>query len=333
MNIRIQGIEIACGETIRDNEYYINYLAEKYNDDRDKKRRFFEDVMGRDKRYISEEKSLLQLSYDAADKVLSTLGLTGQDIDLIIYSTNLPEHISPPSALFIHKHINASEHTLGFDMNVNCVGMAAAFNVASNYLVMNKNYKRALIVGCDNLTGVTAEDNLTHYGLFGDVACAVVIEEVEGESQLIDSSTYTMTKQIDTLLAPPEGFYSVLRKDKLTPKDLKVKFKHYEENVYVPAGVKQIGEILSKNGYTIEDIAVVACSQLSQRFNEAMEEILGIPPERRVFIADKYGYTGTSSPFLALYESIQDGRVKRGDLVIIWGAGSGIQGVCNLIRY
>ena len=335
MKIRIQGIEIAHGEVIRDNAYYEEYFEKNFHQEKERTQKFFKEVIGREKRYIRENKTGLELSYEAIDKVLANQKVDGKEIDIIIYSANLSEYISPPTSLLVHQHIGGSETAMSFDLNVSCAGMTVGLNLASSYLQTNPQYKRALIVGYDNLLGVTGKDDLTYYGQFGDVACALLIEKTEDESEIIDHSVKAWSKQCEALTVPPRGFSSILAQDTDTikMKDLKVVSKRYEENIYIPIGISQIQEMLDKHNLRIEDIKATCFTQISKSYNNEIEKTLGISEEQAIFIADKYGYTGTSSPFIALYEGIKSNKIQRGDLIILWGIGVGAQGYCNLLRY
>lgn len=331
--IRIQGIEIAHGEIIRDNEFYEEYFQKVFKQEKEKTRKFFEQVVGRDKRYISEIKTGLELSFEAIDKVLSKEKLVGEDIDVIIYSANIAEYVCPPTSLLVHEHIKGKASAITFDLNANCAGMGVAFNMASSYLIAHEECKRALVVGYDNLEGITGEDNLASYGQFGDVACALVIEKSVGESEILDSSSLTWSRQCKSAIFPPKGFFRTLRSEDVSIKDLKMINVPYEENIFVPMAIEQISNILDKNGCDIKQIQAICFSQYCLSNNNAVEEAIGFDKSKSIFVANKYGYTGTNSPFLALYEGIISNKIKRGDLIIIWAVGAGAQSTCNLLRY
>lgn len=132
MGVKLSYIDVCHGSKVISNDFYIEYFKKQ---DKDVKH-LLEDVMGRDKRYmLNDGESVLQLVIKAGKSVLKKANLEGKDIDAIIYSSILPEYISPATSIFIHKELNMSANVMCLDVNANCAGMAIAFENMSNYLM------------------------------------------------------------------------------------------------------------------------------------------------------------------------------------------------------
>ncbi|WP_277950066.1 3-oxoacyl-[acyl-carrier-protein] synthase III C-terminal domain-containing protein, partial [Bacillus thuringiensis] len=103
--------------------------------------------------------------------------------------------------------------------------------------------------------------------------------------------------------------------------------------VCVPPAVSSIKSLLTKHGLEKEDIGSYCFSQFSLKNIEVIQEKLGEDKQKFVYVGDEFGYTGTSSPFIALYKGIQSGKIKRGDHVVFWSVGTGWQIITMLFKY
>lgn len=327
-NIKILGIEISHGKKLVGNEVYFEHFKKQGKD----VKHFFEDVMGRKLRYEidKETESALTLARKSATEVLKKCNLTGEDIDMIIYAGTLPEYATPTSALFIHEAIKGKRRCFCHDMNLNCLGMTYAFDMAGRYIKTNKDINKVLIVGGDVLTCGVSPENENNYGQFGDVSCAVVCERCDEESKIIKTCTGVDTTYIDRAKYPKCGFshaFEGLPKEEM----------YAQWSVAPPWWIEGIEEdilsTLKENNLTIKDVSMFCFTQIAIKNIEKFREALSISEEKSIFIADKYGYTGTSSPFVALYEAIKQGRVKRGDYVFMATSAAGGMYITELIKY
>lgn len=328
--IKISRIEIYHPETVRDNEYYMNYFAKK-GIAREESRHMLEEVLCRDKRYVIEENSgenTLTMATKAAKKVLKSLNITGAEIDMICLATLSPEYTIPPTALHIHDAIGARKHSICFDINLNCIGMPFCIDLLSRYMCANDNIKKVLLIGSEYLTYLVQPDDFLHYGAFGDLACALVLEKTEGESCLLDTAFLADSAQVNIARAPGCGYSHLLDS---TPEQIMLKGVQCKGNL--EEIVSRVIRMIRKNNLSISDIKVFCVSQFCKAYSEQLCESLNIEQERVPYYGDKYGYTGCSSPLLVLYESIKAGKVKRGDYVFIWTAGYAMQESYLLLKY
>ena len=169
-NIKIREVEVYHPENQVRNQYYLDHFNRQGKDiDRLLK------AFGKDKRYIinNADENTLTMGIEASKKVLDKAGLKGEDIDLIIFTSQFPEYTIPPQSLMVHEAIKGKAETFCTYSNTDCVGMIVAFDYASRYLKGSDNMKRALIIGADYMSVHCREEDEYTYPLFGDSACAI----------------------------------------------------------------------------------------------------------------------------------------------------------------
>jgi len=326
-NIKINSIEVYHGEKIIDNDYYIEYFNKKGKD----VRKFLEQTMGRKYRYQinPETENGLTMAIESSMKVLEKSNLTGQDIDMIVYSSVLPEYVSPPSSLLIHNAIKGKYDCHCHDMNVNCIGMTYALDFICRYISSNPQVNRVLLVGSDYLTPQVSPENQYCYGQYGDVSCAVIIEKTDEDCKLIDSKINTNSNFVDDVRFPKCGFSNIYDASK---DDIYVHWASVDTS-WLDEAVENINTMLDKNNLSMDDISMFCFSQMAIKNIDYLREKMNLPEERSIYIGDTYGYTGTTSPFIAFYEAIKNGQVKRGDYVVFWTVAAGYTHVTLLLKY
>lgn len=314
MNIKIKKIEIEYPDKVVDDKFFIEYFKEQGKDISKLLTTF-----GKSKRRIMNDDSgsTLSLGIKAARKVLEKSNLTGKDIDVIIFTSQFPEYTCPSQALILHNAIKGKENDEVFvmDMNVNSAGMLRAFESASRYLLQKKSFNRALIVGADYLTVHCNEDDENSFPILGDCGCAVIIEKTE-EQGFIDNISYTNSDNYDAIIYPQCGS-SYLADNNIEDRDKKLLISRYNFNQIAEVVTKSIKEILKRNNLEMDDISAFCVSQGSIRNRYKIIEALDMNPEKYIHVSDKYGVTGVSSTFMALYEGVKIGKVKRGDYIIL----------------
>lgn len=326
-NIKIKNIEVYHGSKIVGNDYYIDHFKKRGKD----VRHLIEDVMGRKNRYLleSSEENSITMAITASKKVLEKSNLCGKDIDMIIFSSVLPEYVAPTAALIIHNAIGGKEECFCHDMNVNCIGMTYALDLAYRYLSTNLQISRVLLVGSDYLNPQCSSEDEYCYGQYGDASCAVIIEKTNEHCNLIDTKVTTNSVAIDDVRFPGCGFSNIYD----TPKEQVFVKWSSSDTSWLDKAVENMNSILDKNNLTINDISMFCFSQLAYKNITYLREKMNIEEEKSIYIGDIYGYTGTTSPFIALYEAISKGQVKRGDYVMFWTVAAGSIHISLLLKY
>lgn len=329
MNYKLLHMGTYIGPIRRENQYYINHFKKRNKDIK----HLFTDILGRNTIRLTDNKNSLTMAIEAVDRALKKNQLLGKDLDIIIFGTSLPEYLCPTCSLLLHYYIRGKEECLCMDVNMNCAGMVGSLELAKNLLDCHENYKRALIIGSDNMNAMSSKESEFCYGVFGDAACALIVEKTEETSCIIDFNAKTDSRNWRNMTFPSNGISGMLRSDTVTKKDMLLRYVPPRENIFVGMAVEQINSILEQNKLTINDISALCLSQYTLKLNEEIERQVGLDPARSIFVGDKYGYTATTSPFLAFRVALRNRMVKRGGYVVFWTIGTGAQGVCSLIRY
>ena len=328
MGIKLSCIDVCHASKVVSNDFYLKHFEKQ-----DKNvEHLLVDIMGRDKRFMfDDDETTLSLAIKVSKSVLDKANLKGSDIDVLVYSSILSEYISPATSILLHKELNLEANVMCFDMNANCAGMAIALEHISNYLMSSKRAKRALIIGCDDDNVLTDPSNELCYGNYGHAACGIILEKVDEDCGVVDAEYYINTKVSDKVLYPSSGFSSFFKSENID--ELYLKWTPFDSGFFVYPAADIMKKLLKNAGLTKNDVSMFCLSQLALINIKKIRELMNIDEDKSIYIGDKYGYTGTSSPFIALYESIQQGKVKRGDYVVFWTFGAGSQSIVMLYKY
>ncbi len=328
IKIKISSISVSHGEKIVGNEPYIEHFKKKGKD----VEHFLKEVIGRDKRYMFENnnENSLSLATRAAEDVLKKSGLTGADMDMIVFSSQLPEYTAPPSSICLHHAVSGKRSCICYDINSNCTGMTICYEQVMKYMSVSPNVTRALIVGCDYINLTLNPEDERFYGHYGDAACAVILEKSDCDAGMIDSIITVDSTEYDTAVFPPCGFSNLFRSDDKNQRYL----KSTPNTIDVPSESKYaIGTLLERNNLNANDISMFCLSQYALVNIQAIRSEFGIEEARSLYIGNEYGYTGTTSPFITLYEADKRGLIKRGDYYVMWTIGGGIEHIGVLCKY
>lgn len=321
MNVKIRNIEIECPEKIVGNDFYIEHFKKQGKD-------ISADLefLGKKERRLIEpgNDTTLTLGIKVAKKILKSANLTGKDIDIIFFASQCPEYTFPTQAIIVHNAIGCNKNTMVMDLNVNCLGMISAVDTAVQHLKGQDTYKRALVIGSDYMSIHCKEDDAETYPSFGDCACAVILEKTDEDCGIM-GSIYKTNSDECTVAKFPECGSSSLHTSRGTGSKL---FWTRLNGGFVPGCANDMfDELLAKKDMKITDIDLFCFSQYASVTTIGIREEMNnrhnlcIPEEKFVYIGDKYGYTGVSSPFVALYEAIKQGRINRGDTILLWSIG------------
>ncbi|MDO7904971.1 ketoacyl-ACP synthase III [Paenibacillus sp. JX-17] len=326
-HIRIHSLEIYHPELSVDNSFYIDHFDRRGNDIRRLMKH-----MGRERRYIidNEEENTLTMGIAAAEKVLARAGMTGADMDMIVFSTQVPETTFPANALMLHHAVGAPSHAMLLDSNANCAGMTVAVDHAARYMLTSPSVKRALVVGSDYNTLIANPEDAITFANYGDAAAAVILEQTEEETGFVDSIYFTDTVNRDKILYPPQGLASAV---KGTSTSHVIQWLPFDGSVALPHTYEMVETLLTRHALTVHDIKAYCFSQLVLPNLQHFQEHFAVDPDRMIYVGDRFGYTGTSSPFIALHDALESGRVQRGDYVLFWTVGAGYQLIAMLFKY
>ena len=310
-NIMIRGTGIYTPANEVSNEYFAEHF-----------RRLGVDAKGlmkhlnRQKRFLADrDESSLSMGFEAAKNALKKNDLNPEELDMIVFATDTPEYTSPTNALKLNQMLKAVNANRVYDMNCNCIGMLVAMDMVAAYMKQRKGVKKALIVGSMHVSSVVNYKDSVVYPTFGDSAAAMILESVQEEEErgILDSEYLTDSDYHNTIVLPACGHSKELLYE--VPKEQRrLEWNPFDFGFLSDNWSKIISDLLLHNNITAEDVKYFIFSQFSDADNLLTLEKLGVSKEKYIFVGDHYGYTGVSSPIMALNE-IWDDLAQDGYLV------------------
>jgi 3-oxoacyl-[acyl-carrier-protein] synthase-3 len=265
------------------------------------------------------------LAVHAARRALDDARLSPAEIDLIIVATTTPDLTFPATAAIVQQKLGM-HHGAAFDIQAVCSGFVYGMVTADSYL-KNGVARRALVIGAETTSRILDWTDRTTCVLFGDGAGAAVVElGGDGERGILASSIRSDGHFADKLNTT--GGPSTTRTIGHVHMEGKEVFRHAVGKI-----TDVVENVLSATGYTVKDLDWFVPHQANLRIIQGAGEKLHIPPEKVVITVDRHANTSAASVPLALTEAVRDGRIKRGDLVMIEAMGGGFTWGASLIRW
>ena len=281
-------------------------------------------------RYIAgEHETTVSLGTKAAQAALENAGLTVADIDLIILATSTPNHTFPASAVEIQNALGM-KHGFAFDMQAVCSGFVYAVTTADMY-IKSGMAKRVLVIGSETFSRLLDWKDRTTCVLFGDGAGAIILEAGEGNGLTSDRGVLTANLRSDgshkEKLFVDGGPSTTGTVGHLRMEGREV-FKH---------AVGMITDVIEASfattGLSADDIDWFVPHQANKRIIDASAKKLNIADHKVVITVDQHGNTSAASVPLALATAVKDGRIKKGDLILLEAMGGGFTWGAVLLRW
>ncbi|WP_026612557.1 beta-ketoacyl-ACP synthase III [Ensifer aridi] len=281
-------------------------------------------------RYIAGEgETTASLGEAAARAALRGADLTADDLDLIIVATSTPDNTFPATAVNIQNRLGM-RHGAAFDMQAVCSGFVYAVATADAY-IRGGLARRALVIGAETFSRILDWSDRTTCVLFGDGAGAIILEAQQGEGTNADRGVLTAQLRSDGIhgdkLYVDGGPSTTGTVGHLRMEGREV-FKH---------AVGMITDVIEAafeaTGTTADDVDWLVPHQANRRIIDGSAKKLGIPLEKVVVTVDLHGNTSAASIPLALDTAASDGRIKKGDLVMLEAMGGGFTWGSVLVRW
>lgn len=277
----------------------------------------------------SDDETTASLGEAAARAALDAAGLTAQDIDLIVLATSTPNHTFPATAVEIQERLGM-RHGFAFDLQAVCSGFVYAVTTADLY-IRGGMARRVIVIGAETFSRLLDWSDRSTCVLFGDGAGAIVLEAAEGEGSLADRGILAASLRSDgshkQKLYVDGGVSTTQTVGHLRMEGREV-FKH---------AVGMITDVIEATfetgGITADDLDWFVPHQANKRIIDASARKLGIAEEKVVVTVNLHGNTSAASVPLALSVAVADGRIKRGDLVLLEAMGGGFTWGAVLIRW
>jgi len=264
---------------------------------------------------IAEDETTTDLAFNAAEKAIEAAGIENTEIDLIIVATTTPTRIFPSTASLVQERLGISGCP-AFDLQAVCTGFVYALTVADKF-IKSGSAKNALIIGAESLSRIVDWNDRNTCVLFGDGAGAVLLQASE-ETGILSTHIHSDGKY-NALLSVPTG-----------PGSIDTDAKPYIEmqgNDVFKIAVRTLSSIadetLLANNLSKKDIDWLIPHQANIRIITATAKKLGIPMDQVVVTVDEHGNTSAASIPLALDVAVRDGRIQRGETLLLEAFGGG----------
>ena len=283
----------------------------------------------KERRIAAEGELTSTMGAIAARAALDDGGMVPEDIDLIILATSTPDQTFPATAVTIQADLGITQGA-AFDMQAVCSGFVFALSTADNYLKSGQ-FKRALVIGAEVFSRILDWKDRSTCVLFGDGAGAVVVEAQKLNGALTDRGILATCLRSDGRYRNKlyvDGGPSSTGTVGHVRMDGPEVFRHAVTNIS-----EVIDATLQKAGYVSSDIDWFVPHQANKRILDGAARKLGLDPDRIIVTLDKHANTSAASIPLALSTGVADGRIKRGDLVLLEAMGGGFTWGALLIRW
>jgi len=287
----------------------------------------------RERHVLAKGLGVSDMCVEAAKKCLAARGIEPTEVEAIIVGTVTPDMMFPSTACLVQDKIGA-KGAWGFDVSAGCSGFVFALQ-AGVKLVESGAHSKVLVIGADANTRMTDYTDRATCILFGDGAGAVLIEPAaEGEVGFIDfvhevdgSGGVSLNLKGGGSLNPPT--HETI--------DKKMHYIYQDGQAVYKFAVRKMAEattkVLERNGITGADLDVFIPHQANKRIITSTADRLGMDPERVIINIDKYGNTSAGTIPLAMETAIEQGKLKKGDLVLLAAVGAGFTVGAALLRW
>jgi 3-oxoacyl-[acyl-carrier-protein] synthase-3 len=316
---------------------YGSYLPEKVLTNKDLEKivdtsdEWIRQRSGIEKRHIAaDDETTSAMAIKASEIALKNAGINASDIDGVIVGTTTPDLTFPSVAVKVQSALGIRPG-IAFDLQAVCSGFVYALAVTDNF-IRTGNGKKFLVIGAEKMSSVVDWDDRTTCVLFGDGAGAFILEADEsGDGSVNDRGVLSQHLYADGNyqdILYTTGGVSSNQTTGLMVMEGKEVFRHAVSHM---SGI--MPEVLEKNNIKTEDIDWLVPHQANIRILESAAKKLGIPMDQVVTTVDKHGNTSAASIPLALAEYLDEGRIKKGDLLLLEALGAGLTWGAVLLRY
>lgn len=283
----------------------------------------------RERHIAAEGEMTSHLATHAARQALERAGIAAADVDMIVLGTTTPDETFPAAATKVQMALGA-DHAFAFDVQAACSGFVYALAMADNFIRLGQA-RTAVVIGAETFSRLLDWKDRTTCVLFGDGAGAVVLraEESPGTNAdrgILSTHLHSDGRQHDLLYC--DGGPSLNQVSGVVRMEGQEVFRHAVTRL---SGV--LHEALDANGLAPEDVNWLVPHQANRRILDSTARKLGLPPEKMVVTVDRHANTSAASIPLALATAVDDGRIQRGNLVLMEAMGAGFTWAAAALRW
>lgn len=282
---------------------------------------------------MADDQRTSDLALAAARQALTRARVAAEDLDLIVVATDTPDYLSPATAAVVQHALGAKKAGV-FDLNSACAGWVTALDMAGKAIVADRAYRHVLVVGAYGMTRFVDWTDKKTCTLFADGAGAVVLRASD-EPGILGARLGTAGEYHDALgiytggTARPATAANVAEGGPPT-----VRFvRKFPPTFNTERWPQMVRELTSSAGLTPADVSLYVFTQLNLRTIEATMGILELPMSKTHWTMDKWGYTGSACIPMTLDDAIAEGKLRRGDHVVLCASGGGLAMAGAIVRW
>jgi 3-oxoacyl-[acyl-carrier-protein] synthase III len=286
----------------------------------------------KERRILEEGKGNADMAFHAATRALDDASLDAGDLDAIIMGTVTADYPFPSSACVLEDMLGA-RGVFSFDVGAACSGFLNALSVADSFIRLGK-IRNALVVGSDALSRLLNWQDRTTCILFGDGAGAVVLGASENGSGILSTKLRTDGSYAKTLYVPAGGSLKPANCKTVERNEHTITMNGKEVFKIAVRSMEDISrEALEEAGVGIDEVSLVIPHQANRRIIVALADRLGISMDKVMVNLEKYGNTSAASIPVALDEAKRQGRIQKGNVVLLNGFGAGFAWGAAVIKF
>ncbi len=274
-----------------------------------------------------------ELAARAASELLRNRGIEASEIDLIIVVTVTPDMFFPATACIVQEKIGAKK-AWGFDLSAACSGFLYGLTVGSQF-VETGAHQKVMVIGADVMTSILDPNDRSTLVLFGDAAGAVLLESSEEDGIGLIDYLHEIDGSGGPALCMPGG--GSLNPSSAKTVEKKMHYVHQQGPAVFKFAVRKMEEmgesILERNYMTADDVDLFIAHQANIRIIDSASEKLGLPREKVIRNIHKFGNTTAATIPLAIGDALDEGRLKKGNLVLFAAVGAGFTAGSILKRW
>lgn len=283
--------------------------------------------------YVEKGMAASHMAVEAVRKLLAQKNVNPEEIDLIVVASVTPDMFFPATACLVQHRIGA-KNAWGFDLSAACSGFVYALTVCAQFVGAG-NARKALAIGSDVMTSILNFEDRATCVLFGDGAGVTLVEPAEpGEEGVIDFINDVDGSGGCHLYMPAGGSLNPASHETV---DKRMHYVHQEGQQVFKYAVRRMADVaaqlLERNGFTSDQLSLVIPHQANLRIIQAMQQRLGVPDAKVLVNIDRYGNTTAGTIPLGMMTALEEGRLKKGDLLMIVSVGAGFTTGGMLLRW
>lgn len=277
----------------------------------------------KERRIAKDTEATSDLAIHAAKRALKKANISAQDLDAIIVATITPDMFFPSTACFVQKKIGA-KNSAAFDISAACSGFIYGLTIAKSFINSNM-YKTVMVIGAEKLSSITDWTDRNICILLGDGAGAVILRKTNSTSDILSTYLGADGNYSDLLMMPGGGSRNPTTHKTI---DNRLHYMKMEGNKTFKIAVRMMADAAKKAieraSITCDDVKLIIPHQANIRIVGAVAKQLDMPMDKVFLNLQKYGNTSAATTPIALEEAIYEGKVKKGEIVVLVAFGGGL---------